>query len=104
MVLKPEQEVSILISLSQALVGNPNRHEEFLEISEKYGTGPTLTKSVKALRERLADGDIPQSKPEQLAKMDQIAKELESSDDEDESLAGHIMQVIVGRHLAKPAP
>ncbi len=104
MVLKPEQSLSILISLSEELVAAPERHEEFFEITESGpGTSASLTRSVNALRARFADFDDPPTERERLERLRAIADDLEASHDSDEQVAGHTLSVLVGRRAARRA-
>jgi hypothetical protein len=98
MVLTPEQNLSILISLSESLVAAPERHEELFEITE---TGPgesaALTKSVGALRARFAGFAPSGSERERMSRLRAIADELEASPDADEQFVGHTLSVMVER-------
>ena len=102
MVLTPEQNLSILISLSESLVASPERHEELFAITENGpGESRALTRSVSALRARFADFGAPGTETDKITRLRQIADDLEHSADADEQLVGHTLSVMVERRAKR---
>jgi hypothetical protein len=98
MVLTPEQNLSILISLSESLVASPERHEELFAITEGGpGESAALTRAVSALRARFAELPPLGSERDRLDRLRRMAGELEGSGDADEQLVGHLLGVMVER-------